>query len=91
VTSLTARDGERASCLVCHNCISISWLINLLDIHREALARAERKIDRLYTRGADQAAALRDERAAYLVLAELSLAVVEDQDKTIAELRGEAL
>jgi hypothetical protein len=87
VTTTTDRDGERAHCSRCHSCVSISWLLHLLDEYEAATERAERKIVRLYQRGVDTTSALRDERVAYSTLAELSMAVVQDQDEQIARLK----
>lgn len=54
----------------------------------EALARAEAKVARLYTRGADTTSALRDERSAMGNLSVLSVAVVEDCDAEYARLKA---
>ena len=88
LTSTTCRDGERAHCGRCHMCISIAWLLSVIDEQAEALERAERKVERLYCRGVDTTSALKDERMAYATLAELSVAVVHDLDAEIAALKG---
>jgi hypothetical protein len=83
------RDGERAHCGRCHRCISIAWLIRVIDEQAEAIERAERKIERLYTRGVDTTSALRDCRHQYCYLAELSESVIRDVDNENDTLRGQ--
>jgi hypothetical protein len=58
VTTNKPRDGERAGCSRCQSCISIEWLLFVIDEQTEALNRAETKITRLYQRGADTTSAL---------------------------------
>jgi len=81
------RDGERASCQRCYSCVSIEWLLTVIDEQTEALERAERKIARLYQRGSDTTSALRDQTRTLSNLAALSIAVVQDGDDEIKRLR----